>query len=75
MLVTLKTPIIFIGPKYLFLYFLVLLFRYHLYARWKNYSYSMHPILVTTKAKTIKRAKYITKYVCCTPFRAGDVCF
>ncbi|XP_066928394.1 THO complex subunit 2-like [Clytia hemisphaerica] len=35
--------------------------RYHLYALWKNYSYYTHPLLIVVKAKTIKRAKYITK--------------
>ncbi|XP_057313993.1 THO complex subunit 2-like [Hydractinia symbiolongicarpus] len=35
--------------------------RYRLYATWKNHSYMYHPKLILTKAKTIKRAKYITK--------------
>lgn len=35
--------------------------RYHLYALWKNHSYFAYPTLMVAKAKTIKRAKYITK--------------
>jgi len=35
--------------------------RYRLYAYWKNYAYTIHPALIVAKAKTIKRAKYITK--------------
>ena len=35
--------------------------RYRLYAFWKNHSYSVHPSLIVAKAKTIKKAKYITK--------------
>ena len=35
--------------------------RYRLFALWKNRSYALNPKLVVTKAKTMKRAKYITK--------------
>lgn len=35
--------------------------RYRLYSLWKNRSYNLNPRLVVTKARTMKRAKYITK--------------
>ena len=53
-----------LGIMVLYLVFEVKFFyRYRLYALWKNQTYSEHPKLILTKAKIIKRAKYITKFV------------
>uniref|UniRef100_T1IQC9 THO complex subunit 2 n=1 Tax=Strigamia maritima TaxID=126957 RepID=T1IQC9_STRMM len=35
--------------------------RYHLYARWKNDSYQIHPMLIKIRANTMKRISYIMK--------------